>query len=75
MLACIDSLVLGDVPWQCLVTTAPEGIGEGAPAWRWMPHEIWYCDPNTIISAMLNNPDFQHIMISGGLHKSWASRR
>jgi hypothetical protein len=55
----IDSLVLGDVPWQCLVTTVPEGIGEDALSWMHMPHEIWYCNPETVVSAMLSNPDFQ----------------
>ena len=59
MHAFIDSSVLGDVPWQCLVTTVPEGLGEGAPSWRRTPHEIWYHDPDSVVSAMLRNPDFQ----------------
>ena len=59
MHAFLDSSVLGDVPWQCLETIVPEGLDEGAPSWRRTPHEIWYCNPDTVVSAMLSNPDFQ----------------
>ncbi len=59
MHALIDSSTLGDVPWQCLVTTVPEGVDEGAPSWMQTPYEVWYRDPETVVSAMLGNPDFR----------------
>jgi Plavaka transposase len=58
MHALIDSSVLGDVPWQCLVTAVPKGVSEGAPSWRQTSYEIWYRDPEAVVSAMLSNPDF-----------------
>lgn len=59
MHAFIDSSVLGDVPWQCLVTAVPEGISERAPSWRRRSYEVWYRDPEIVVSAMLSNPDFR----------------
>ncbi len=59
MYAVIDSSVHGDVPWQCLVTTVPGDIDEGAPSWMRTAYEVWYRDPDTVVSTMLSNPDFQ----------------
>ncbi|KAI9438995.1 hypothetical protein H4582DRAFT_2111280 [Lactarius indigo] len=40
--ALIDSSVLGDVPWQCLATTAPERVDEATPSWMRKTYEVWY---------------------------------
>jgi len=55
----IDSSMLGDVPWQCMVTGFGEDVDEHAPSWMWTSYEVWYRDPDTVISMMLNNPDFE----------------
>lgn len=57
--ASIDSSVLGDVPWQCLETAVPEGISKDAPSWMQKSYEVWYRDPEAVVSAMLSNPDLQ----------------
>jgi len=53
----IDSLPLGDVPWQCMETLLPNN-GDQAPRWRHKTYEIWYQNPDIVMSNMLSNPDF-----------------
>ena len=59
MHAFIDSSVLGDVPWQHMETEVPEGISKDSPSWRQQSYDVWYRDPEAVVSAMLSNPDFQ----------------
>lgn len=54
----IDSCILGDIPWQCLVTAVPEQVDEHSPAWMQKGYEVWYRDPDAVVTAMLGNPDF-----------------
>jgi len=58
MHATIDSSVLGDVPWQCMVTQVPDDVNERTPIWMRNSYEVWYCDPEIVVSNMLSNPDF-----------------
>jgi Plavaka transposase len=53
----IDVSKLGDVPWQCMVTNIPENVDESTP-WMQTGYEIWYCNPEAVVSNMLDNPDF-----------------
>lgn len=53
----IDSSMLGNSPWQCLVSS-PDGVDEHPPGWKRMSYEVWYRNPNAVVSAMLDNPDF-----------------
>jgi hypothetical protein len=55
----IDSSKLGDVPWECLVTGFSEDVDEHAPAWMQRSYEVWYRDPEKVVSTMLDNPDFK----------------
>ena len=54
----INSSTLGDVPWQCLTTRFKEDADDGDPIWMHTTYEIWYLDPDAVVSAMLANPDF-----------------
>ena len=54
----IDKSTLGDVPWQCLVTKLPEDVNQSTPSWMQKTYEVWYRNPDAVISAMLGNPDF-----------------
>ena len=56
--AAIDSSSLGDIPWQCLVTGIADDIDEHSPKWMRTQYEVWYRDPEAVVSAMLSNPDF-----------------
>jgi len=53
----IDSSMLSDIPWQCLVTAVPEKADEHLPAWMQKGYKVWYCDPDAVVTAMLGNPD------------------
>ena len=55
----IDSSILGDVPWQCMVTGFSENVDEHSPSWMQTNYEVWYRDPDAVVSMMLNNPDFE----------------
>ncbi|KAF8915774.1 hypothetical protein CPB85DRAFT_1374970 [Mucidula mucida] len=44
MYAGIDDIPLGSAPWKCF--------------WKKQSYQIWYQDPDTVISNMLANPDF-----------------
>jgi hypothetical protein len=59
MLKTIDSSKLGDIPWQCLVTGFSEEVDWDAPEWMRTSYEVWYRDPESVVSLMLDNPDFQ----------------
>jgi hypothetical protein len=56
-----DSSTLGDVPWQYMVTCFDED-GEHTSSlptpWSQTKYEVWYHNPNTVVSNMLANPDF-----------------
>jgi len=49
--------MLGDVPWQCMVTSIPGDVDDHRP-WMQTSYEIWYRNPEAVISNMLDNPDF-----------------
>lgn len=55
----IDSSILGNVPWQCMVTGVSEDVDEHSPSWMQTNYEVWYHDPDAVISMMLNNPNFK----------------
>ena len=52
----IDSSMLGDVPWQCMVTTFDKD--SNALPWTQMTYEVWYRNPEIVVSNMLANLDF-----------------
>jgi len=58
MHAKIDASRLGDVPWQCMVTSIPPGVDEHT-TWMQTSYEVWYRNPDTVLSNMLDNPDFE----------------
>jgi len=57
--ATIDLSTLGDIPWQCLVTGTPSDTDEHSPSWMRTRYEVWYRDPEAVVSAMLSNPGFK----------------
>jgi Plavaka transposase len=54
----IDSSKHADVPWQCFHTGFTDPVDESSPAWMHTTYEVWYRDPESVVSAMLANPDF-----------------
>lgn len=54
----IDAANIGGVPWQCLSVTIPGNHGPETPIWKRKAYDIWYRDPNVILTNLLSNPDF-----------------
>jgi hypothetical protein len=54
----INSSVLGDVSWQCMVMKVPKDVDEHMASWMWTSYEVWYRDPEIMVSNMLSNTDF-----------------
>ena len=49
----LHSSTLGDIPWQCHVTAAFEEVNENSPAWMQKSYEVWYRDPDAVVTSML----------------------
>ncbi|KLO17808.1 hypothetical protein SCHPADRAFT_913406 [Schizopora paradoxa] len=58
MLAAIDSVRLGDAPWESFVCS-PEGAGPDSPPWMHQTYEVWFRDVDRMADLMLANPDFK----------------
>ncbi|EMD34986.1 hypothetical protein CERSUDRAFT_96900 [Gelatoporia subvermispora B] len=57
----IDSIPLGDVPWEPLTLHYTDIIDseEAPPAWKLADYDVWYRDPRAVIQHILANPDFK----------------
>ncbi|KAK7435979.1 hypothetical protein VKT23_019386 [Stygiomarasmius scandens] len=53
----IDSIKQGSAPWRCFVTVPDTGLPADTPEWKKTEYEVWYCDPETVIQNMLDNPN------------------
>ncbi|KAI9456212.1 hypothetical protein F5148DRAFT_1323925 [Russula earlei] len=60
MHAMIDSSELGDIPWECLRArfSGDVSVGESIPDWMQTDYEIWYRNPDAVVSTMLNSAAF-----------------
>ncbi|KAJ3791358.1 hypothetical protein GGU11DRAFT_751978 [Lentinula aff. detonsa] len=54
----IDSIQDGSAPWQCLETEIDKNITPDAPEWQKTSYQVWYRDPDIVISNILSNPQF-----------------
>ncbi|THU77673.1 hypothetical protein K435DRAFT_824275 [Dendrothele bispora CBS 962.96] len=54
----IDSIHLGSAPWRCFQTVVEDNLPENAPEWKTTEYQVWYRDPDTVVTNMLDNPDF-----------------
>ncbi|KAG5634585.1 hypothetical protein H0H81_001453 [Sphagnurus paluster] len=59
MYQAIDATHLGDAPWKCFSTTYNGEISPDDPSWKSATYEVWYHDPDVILSNMLENPDYR----------------
>jgi len=56
----IDSIPLGDVPWQSFnMTYCGEVPSENPPPWMQHQFDVWFRDPRLLILNQLANPDFK----------------
>ncbi len=54
----IDAIQQGSAPWKCFVTQVDANLPPNAPSWQRDQYQIWYHDPDVVISNILANPDF-----------------
>ncbi|EAU93525.2 hypothetical protein CC1G_02755 [Coprinopsis cinerea okayama7 len=54
----IDMINDGNAPWKCFKANVNEDLGDDAPAWKNQEYEVWYRDPDTVLTNLLDNPDF-----------------
>ncbi|KLO09228.1 hypothetical protein SCHPADRAFT_834269 [Schizopora paradoxa] len=57
MLAAIDSIKLGDAPWESFLCT-PDGAGPDSPPWMHQEYEVWFRNVDKMADNMIANPDF-----------------
>ena len=60
----IDVTTLGEAPWDHFTLSyngpLPEGVSrEDIPGWMTEEHEVWFCNPMTLLEYLLSNPDFK----------------
>ncbi|KAK0433929.1 uncharacterized protein EV420DRAFT_1282903 [Desarmillaria tabescens] len=55
----IDEIRVGSAPWKCFETVVPDTLGRDAPEWQRRSYQIWFRDPDTVISNILANRDFE----------------
>ncbi|KAJ3999966.1 hypothetical protein F5050DRAFT_1563996 [Lentinula boryana] len=58
LLEMIDSVQDGSAPWQCLETEIDKNITPDAPEWQKTSYQVWYRNPDIVISNILSNPQF-----------------
>lgn len=58
MLTTIDSVKLGDAPWESFECTATNS-GPDSPPWTKQTYEVWFRDVGRMADNMVANPDFK----------------
>ena len=54
----IDSISLGDAPWQSFAVKYAGPLPENPPTWMTAKYDIWHRDPLTVLESQIGNPDF-----------------
>jgi len=58
----IDSIPLGDTPWEGFKVTYDGDVPENPPSWMTKEYEVWYRNPLEVMEAHIANSDFSHEM-------------
>ena len=54
----IDATHYGDAPWKCFTVSYSGEASQPCPTWQKDIWEVFYRDPDVVLSQMLGNPDF-----------------
>ncbi|KAK7062590.1 hypothetical protein VNI00_000078 [Paramarasmius palmivorus] len=54
----IDKIREGSAPWNCFESVIEEDLGQDTPDWKKVTYQVWYRNPDTVISNILANCDF-----------------
>ena len=69
----IDATWHGDAPWTCLAVSYNGETTPNSPTWQLDEWEVFYRDPDLVLSHLLDNPDFDGLFdyaVYVGLDKS-----
>lgn len=58
MLASVDSIQVGDAPWQSFACMPSANLPDNAPEWMSKEYEVWYRDIDKMLQNLISNPDF-----------------
>ena len=59
MVATIDAIKLGDIPWQAFSAKySGEAPPTNPPDWMLKEYTVYFCDPLSVVRSMISNPDF-----------------
>ena len=58
MYEAIDEIKVCSTPWECFKTEIDNNLPDDAPNWCRESYHIWYHNPDTVITNMLDNPNF-----------------
>ncbi|EDR02201.1 uncharacterized protein LACBIDRAFT_309800 [Laccaria bicolor S238N-H82] len=58
MYSSIDTIQLGDAPWKCFTVSYTGDVQPSDPSWKSAEYEVWFRDPEVIMTQMLDNPEF-----------------
>jgi hypothetical protein len=54
----IDATRHGDAPWQCFAVSYNGEASHPCPSWQKGEWEVFYRNPDVVLTQMLENPDF-----------------
>jgi hypothetical protein len=58
----IDSIPLGDIPWEGFKVKYDGDVPDNAPSWMNKHYEVWYRNPLDVMECQIGNPDFGNEM-------------
>ena len=58
MYTTIDDIKHGDAPWKSFTISYTGHLGPDPPTWQLQDYQVWYRDPDVVITNLLDNPDF-----------------
>ena len=63
MYATIDEIKHGDTPCKSFTVSYAGHLGPDPLSWQLQDYWVWYCDPDIVTTNMLDNPDFNNLIM------------
>jgi Plavaka transposase len=75
----IDATQVGDAPWKSFQACVDVDLPDDAPSWRQRSYDIYYRDPDVIVTNLLDNPNFvgqfdttPYVHLDAHGHRRWS---
>lgn len=56
--ATIDTIKHDDAPWKSFTISYAGHLGPNLPSWQLQDYQVWYWDPDVVVTNMMDNPNF-----------------